>query len=103
MQCIHDNGGEFTGEQFQLRLQTNRIKDVPTTIKNPQANAVCEQMHQPIANPLRSLIYTNPPNNMEEANTIHTALRLSSGSFVFPRDMLLDTSNSFNSKKMEII
>ena len=31
--CIHDNGGEFTGEHFQLRLQTNGIKDVPTTIK----------------------------------------------------------------------
>ena len=27
------NGGEFTGEHFQLRLQTNGIKDVPTTIK----------------------------------------------------------------------
>ena len=39
-QCIHNNGGEFTGEHFQLRLQTNGIKDVPTTIKNPQANAI---------------------------------------------------------------
>eukprot|EP00978_Attheya_sp_CCMP212_P008885 scaffold20909_cov114-Attheya_sp.AAC.1 len=43
MQCIHDNGGEFTGEHFQLRLQTNGIKDhVPTTVKNPQANSICE-------------------------------------------------------------
>jgi hypothetical protein len=42
MQCIHDNGGEFTGEHFQLRLQTNGIKDVPTAVKNPQANSICE-------------------------------------------------------------
>jgi transposase InsO family protein len=106
LRCIHDNGGEFTGEQFQLRLETNGIKDVPTTVKNPQANAICERMHQTVANSLRSLIYTNPPNNMEEANTmvddclalamraqrtaIHTALRLSPGAFVFQRDMLLD-------------
>eukprot|EP00978_Attheya_sp_CCMP212_P001210 scaffold2532_cov42-Attheya_sp.AAC.2 len=42
MRCIHDNGGEFTGEHFQLRLQMNGIKDVPTTVKNPQANSICE-------------------------------------------------------------
>eukprot|EP00978_Attheya_sp_CCMP212_P008354 scaffold19697_cov30-Attheya_sp.AAC.1 len=42
MQCIHNNGGEFTGEHFQLQLQTNGIKDVPTTVKNPQANSICE-------------------------------------------------------------
>jgi hypothetical protein len=106
MRCIHDNGGEFTGEHFQLRLQTNGIKDVPTTVKNPQANSICERMHQTVANSLRSMIHTNPPNNMEEANAmideclalatraqrtaIHTGLRLSPGAFVFQRDMLLD-------------
>jgi hypothetical protein len=116
IRCIHDNGGEFTGEQFQLRLQTNGIKDVPTTVKNPQSNAICERMHQTVANSLRCLTYTNPPNNMAEANTmvddclalamraqrtaIHTALRLSPGAFVFQRDMLLDIPLIAN---MEII
>eukprot|EP00978_Attheya_sp_CCMP212_P026564 scaffold87600_cov35-Attheya_sp.AAC.1 len=106
MRCIHDNGGEFTGEHFQLRLQTNGIKDVPTTVKNPQANSICERMHQTVANSLRSMIHTNPPNNMEEAyamidaclalamraqrTAIQTGLRLSPGAFVFQRDMLLD-------------
>eukprot|EP00978_Attheya_sp_CCMP212_P010434 scaffold25289_cov46-Attheya_sp.AAC.3 len=54
MRCIHDNGGEFTGEHFQSQLQTNGIKfkDVPTTVKNPQVNAICEQMHQMVANSL---------------------------------------------------
>ena len=43
--CIHDNGGEFIGPEFQYLLQGCRIKDVPTTSKNPQANAICEHMH----------------------------------------------------------
>jgi transposase InsO family protein len=42
--CIHDNGGEFVGYSFQQLLAHHHIKDVPTTIKNPQPNAVCE-MH----------------------------------------------------------
>ena len=41
--CIHDNGGEFTGVPFSHMLTVNGIKDVTTTIKNPQANAIYEQ------------------------------------------------------------
>ena len=37
--CIHDNGGEFTGAAFFYMLRANCIKDVTTTVKNPQANA----------------------------------------------------------------
>ena len=37
--CIHDNGGEFIGPEFQLS-EGCRIKDVPTTSKNLQANAI---------------------------------------------------------------
>ena len=33
---IHDNGGKFIGPEFQLLLEGCRIKDVPTTSKNPQ-------------------------------------------------------------------
>jgi len=40
--CLQDNGGEFIGREFQLMLQQNNIKDKPTTIKNPMANAICE-------------------------------------------------------------
>eukprot|EP00978_Attheya_sp_CCMP212_P012156 scaffold30211_cov54-Attheya_sp.AAC.2 len=106
MRCIHDNRGELTGEHFQLRLQANGIKDVPTTIKNPQTNSICKRMHQTVANSLRSMIHSNPPNNLAEAavmvdeclslviraqrTAIHTALKLSPGAFVFQRDMLLD-------------
>ena len=40
--CIHDQGTEFTGYEFQMLLQRQGIKDRPTTVKNPQANAICE-------------------------------------------------------------
>lgn len=40
--CIHDNGGEFVGWEFQQLLQRAGIVDAPTTSRNPQANAICE-------------------------------------------------------------
>ena len=35
-------------------LQQNNIKDKPTTIKNPMANAICEWMHLTIKNMIRT-------------------------------------------------
>jgi hypothetical protein len=44
--CVHDPGTEFTGPEFQMLLQSCHIRDVCTTAKNPQSNAVCERMNQ---------------------------------------------------------
>jgi len=33
--CIHDNGGELAGWEFQQFLDKCNIKDVPTTSRNP--------------------------------------------------------------------
>jgi hypothetical protein len=38
--------------------------------KNPQSNAICERMHQTVTNVLRTLAYTNPPQNMTQARDI---------------------------------
>ena len=104
--CIHDNGGEFMGWQFQELLQQAGIYDVPTTTYNPQANSICERMHQTIGNVLRTLIHLNPPTNPQQARqivenalstTIHAmrcsvsrSLGISPGALVFQRDMFLD-------------
>jgi transposase InsO family protein len=104
--CVHDKGGEFTGIPFQTLLNTFGIKNVETTTKNPQANAICERLHQTVANILRTTLHTNPPNDLDNANqlvdnalstcvhstrcAVNSTLRNSPGSIVFQRDMLID-------------
>jgi hypothetical protein len=46
--CVDDPGTEFTGPELQTLLQNCHIRDVCTTAKNPQSNAVCERMHQTV-------------------------------------------------------
>ncbi len=65
--CVHDNGGEFVGPEFQLLLQGFRIKDAPTSSKYPQANAICEQMHQTVGNVLQTLLHGEPPRDITKA------------------------------------
>ena len=104
--CVHDNGGEFTGFPFQELLRQHHIKDVPTTVKNPQANAVCERMHKTVATLLRLLSNSQPLQHYHQAvhlvdtalaNAMHSlrstynrTLGMSPGGLVFQRDMILD-------------
>ena len=104
--CIHDPGREFTGIEFQTLLQSCHIRDVCTTAKNPQSNAVCKRMHQTVGNVLRSSLHGEPPQNIANANKfvdealsiamhamraeIHSTLGSSSGSLTFNRDMFIN-------------
>jgi hypothetical protein len=104
--CIHDNGGEFVGWEFQEFLQKFNVKDVPTTSRNPTANSVCKRMHQSVGNILRTMLHGNPPENVTKANelvddalstaqhamrtSVHTTLGSSPGALVFSRDMFLN-------------
>ena len=106
MRVVHDNGGEFIGAAFQSMLATNGIKSVPTTVKNPQANAIAERTHLVIADMIRLNVKDLDLNNMRDANlmidtvlasvrlglraTVHTTLGVSPGAAVFQRDMLLN-------------
>ena len=47
---IYDQGSEFFGHEFQTILDKYGIVHQPTTVKNPQANAICERLHQRVAN-----------------------------------------------------
>ena len=87
-------------------LRVNGIKDITTTVKNPQANAICEQLHQSISNSLRTILHRYPPNNIDQINNImdtcfataayaskvaiHCTLNMSPGALVFQRDMILN-------------
>ena len=104
--CVHDNGGEFVGPEFQELMKRCKIKDVTTTAKNPQANSICERMHQTVGNVLRVLLHGEPPKNTSHAKDfidealsiamhamragVHTTLGSSPGSLVFNRDMFLN-------------
>ena len=43
--CIHDNGKEFVGEEFEELLESYGVISKPTTVKNLRANAVHERAH----------------------------------------------------------
>jgi len=45
-ECVHDQGGEFTGAAFQAMLATNDIRSVPFTVKNSMGKSVAERMHR---------------------------------------------------------
>jgi hypothetical protein len=70
VRCLHDKGGEFIGQNFQWLLEIFSIKDLCSTSKNPQSNAIFERMHQTVNNVLRMLVHTNPPQNMTQARDI---------------------------------
>jgi hypothetical protein len=106
VQCLHDKGGEFIGQNFQWLLEIFSFKDVCWTSKNPQSNAICERMHQTVTNVLRTLVHTNPPQIMTQARdiiddalatamyamqtTAATTLESTPGALAFARDMFLN-------------
>jgi transposase InsO family protein len=96
MQCIYDQGTKFIGADFQYILMHAGIKDVPTTVRNPQANAVCKRLHQSVANTLCILLRQNPPANVGKlvdsalatsfhaaCSAIHRTFKVSPGGLVF--------------------
>jgi transposase InsO family protein len=102
---IFDPGTEFKGA-FRDMLRDANIEPAPTTVKNPQANSICERLHQTVAEVIRTIIFEEPPEHSGEAGQVvddalamagyaartalHSTLGLSPGALVFNRDMLLD-------------
>ena len=103
---IYDQGGELTGYPFQQLLQRHHIHRHPISSKNPQANSVCERIHQMIGNALRVLSTLNPPAGLQDAQqlvdtaisnavfatraTFHSSIQTTPGGLAFGRDMVLD-------------
>jgi transposase InsO family protein len=105
VRCIHDQGGEFTGPEFQFMLQNLGIKSVPITVRNPQGNSLNERQHRTAQNMIRIIVNAHPPEDLVAANDIvdsvlasvayasrtavHRTFNTSPGNLVFNRDMLL--------------
>ena len=99
---IFDNGNEFKKDFLPL-LRDFSIKPTPTTIKNPQANAILERVHQVLGDMLRTknlqqydFDALDPWSDILASvawairSTHHSTLKASPAQLVFNRDMLLN-------------
>ena len=99
---IFDNGSEFKKDFLPL-LKDFSIKPTPTSIKNPQANAAVERVHQVLGNMLRTqdlsnqiLDYINPWGNILSSiawavrSSYHSVLEATPAQLVFGRDMVVN-------------
>ena len=99
---IYDNGSEFK-LHFETLCDSYGLKRKPTSVRNPQANAILERVHQTIMAMLRTaeLDMTDTVSESDIADfltnaawavrsTYHTVLKTSPGAAIFGRDMLFD-------------
>ena len=99
---IYDNGSEFK-LHFEALCDSYGIKRKPTSVKNPQANAILERVHQVISTMLRTaeidMAESVAPSDIDTfltnaswaiRSTYHTVLKASPGAAIFGRDMLFD-------------
>jgi hypothetical protein len=99
---MYDNGSEFK-LNFEYLCETYGIKRKPTTIKNPQANAILEHLHQVLAQILCTseldMAKTITPDDVNVfldnaawaiCSTYQTVLKASLGMAIFGQDMLFD-------------
>ena len=97
---IYDNGSEFK-LHYKALCDSYGITSKPTSVKNPQANAILEQVHQVISSMLRTaeidMAPSVEPSNIDKfvtniawaiRSTYHTVLKASPGAAIFGRDML---------------
>ena len=109
-QITFDRGSEFVGHDFQDMIKNDYgIKAKPISVRNPQANAIVERIHQVIGNIIRT--FELQTNYLDEDNpwkgilsaaafavrsTYHTTTQKSPGQLVFGRDMILNIKHTAN-------
>ena len=114
--CIHDNGNEFLSPEFMSMLAKNNIQSVPTTVKNPQSNAVVERLHQTLKTTIAISLKENPPTSFDEVSsliqrkcasaqfairaTVHSHNKLSPSEMAFGRHMLYPFSKQVDWKQV---
>jgi hypothetical protein len=99
---IYDNGSEFK-LHFETLCNSYGIKRKPTTIKNPQVNAICERIHRVLGTMMHTseidLAESVEPADIDTfidnaawaiCSTYHTVLKASPGAAILGHDMLFD-------------
>jgi hypothetical protein len=121
-QITCNRGSEFIGHDFQDMIKNDYgIKRKPITVRNPQANAIVERIHQVIGNIICT--FKLQENYLDEADpwkgilsatafavqsTYHTTLQKTPGQLVFGRDMIYNVQHTANweyirSRKQKLI
>ena len=109
-QVTFDRGSEFIGHDFQDMIKKDYgVKPKPITVRNPQANAIVERIHQVIGNMVRTfelqgnyLDEDDPWQGILSAvafavrSTYHTTLQKTPGQLVFGRDMIMNVQHTAN-------
>ena len=109
-QVTFDRGSEFIGQDFQDMIKNDYgVKPKPISVRNPQANAIVERVHQVIGNIIRTFELENNYIDEEDPwkgilsatafavrSTFHTTLRNTPGQLVFGRDMILNIKHEAN-------
>ena len=104
-QVIFDKGKEFMGDFAEMVANDYGIKRKGTTVRNPQANAIIERIHQTLGNIIRTFqIQDNPDLDPHDPwagilsatmfalrATFHTTLHATPTQLVFGRDAILNT------------
>jgi transposase InsO family protein len=109
-QITYDRGSEFIGTEFQKLIKRDYgVKGKPITVRNPQANAIVERVHQVIGNIIRT--FELEDNYLDEEDpwkgiltatafairaTFHTTLKQTPGQLVFGRDMIFNIQHEAN-------
>ena len=109
---VNDNGGEFTGSEFQELLSSYAIEQQPTTVLNPRSNGIKERMHLTMADMLRTMTLKVKNDNesvwkveLEAAlqaiawamrSTVSNGTKYSPANLTFGRDMILNEEVKIN-------
>ena len=109
-EVIFDNGSEFK-MHFSSLLKDYGVKPVPTSVKNPQANAAVERVHQVIQNMLRTkdllqhvYEHDDPFGTMLASvawavrASYHSTLQATPAQLVFNRDIVMSMAHAVNWK-----
>jgi len=105
-QIVYDKGSEFMGDFAQMVEKDYGIKRRGITVRNPQANAIIERIHQTIANSIRTMQLQDDPYINEKdpwagilaaamfatRATYHTTLKATPAQLVFGRDAILNNA-----------
>ena len=98
-----DGGPEFKAEFKKLVEEEYQIKARPSSVRNPQSNAIIERVHGTIGNMMRTIDMSNISNTDDDPfagvvsaicwavrSTYHTTLKATPGQLVFGRDMIFN-------------